>query len=94
VDYAAELGIAADNDESTSWDEVMAAAGEQPMLMGGRAWGHWVAVRMGTLTAEVQGLDLLALMNPAPGYKNVGQTIDPSQFAALGPFSAVWFTSW
>jgi len=33
-------------------------------------------------------------MNPSPGYRDVGQWLTPSQFDELGPFSAVWFTSW
>jgi len=94
VSYLAEMGISATNNASASWSDVLAAAGFQPMVIGGRAWCHWVAVRMGTLAINRPDLDLLALMNPAPGYMQVGQTLEPWQFAELGTFSAVWFTSW
>jgi hypothetical protein len=94
VEYAGELGVTAANDPSSTWDEVMAAAGEQPMLIGGRAWCHWSAVRMGTLAFGRPDLDVLALMNPANGYGGVSQVMYPEDFARLGPFSAVWFTSW
>lgn len=94
VSYLGEMGIQAENNPSASWSEVLAAAGFQPMVIGGRAWCHWVAVRMGTLAINRPDLDLLALMNPAPGYKGVEQTLDPLDFSELGPFSAVWFTSW
>jgi hypothetical protein len=33
-------------------------------------------------------------MNPSPGYMGVLQVLYPSDFDQLGPFSAVWFTSW
>ena len=94
VEYCAEIGVTAENDAQSNWDEVMAAAGYQPMLIGGRAWCHWVAVRMGSDAAGRQDLDALALMNPAPGYMDVGDVLYPEQFLNLGPFSAVWFTHW
>lgn len=94
VEYAGELGITAENDGEASWYDVMAAAGYQPMLIGGRAWNHWVAVRMGSSAAGHTDEQLLALMNPAPGYKDIYQLLEPYQFDELGPFSAVWFTGW
>lgn len=94
VSFLEEQGIAADNDADATWNDVMAAAGYQPMLIGGRAWCHWVAVRMGTAAVGRPDLQLMALMNPAPGYQGVDQVLDPEHFASLGPFSAVWFTSW
>jgi hypothetical protein len=33
-------------------------------------------------------------MNPAPGYMGINHWLYPEDFAQLGPFSAVWFTSW
>jgi hypothetical protein len=33
-------------------------------------------------------------MNPSPGYRNVEQWLWQDDFEELGPFSAVWFTSW
>jgi hypothetical protein len=94
VSFLEEQGISAENDADASWEEVMAAAGHQPMVIGGRAWYHWVAVRMGSLAIHRPELELLSLMNPAPGYAGVEQTLDEDTFAVLGPFSAVWFTSW
>lgn len=94
VSYLAEMGISAANNSSASWDDVMAAAGYQPMVIGGRAWCHWVAVRMGSSAIARPDLELLVLMNPAPGYLGVEQLLAPFDFEQLGPFSAVWFTAW
>jgi hypothetical protein len=94
VSYLGEMGITAMNNPEASWDEVMAAAGYQPMVMGGRAFNHWVAVRMGSSAAGSTRTVALALMNPSPGYMEIGHWMYPGQFETLGPFSAVWFTSW
>lgn len=94
VEYLAEEGIGAENNPDASWEEVVAAAGFQPMVIGGRAWCHWVAVRMGPAAFSGASQDFLLLMNPAPGWAGVGQWLDWGDFSALGPFSAVWFTSW
>ena len=94
VQYLGEMGIGAQNDGEATWDEVVAAAGYQPMVIGGRAWCHWVAVRMGTSAAGVNGTSALALMNPAPGWGGVDQVLYPASFQALGTFSAVWFDTW
>lgn len=94
VSYLAEVGITAENDAEASWYDVMAAAGHQPMVIGGRAWCHWVAVRMGSVLVPGVASQSLALMNPAPGYMDVAQLLEPYQFDELGPFSAVWFTAW
>ena len=94
VSFLAEQGITAQNNPDATWDELLAGAGYQPMVIGGREWGHWVAVRMGTWAAGLAIPSALALMNPAPGYRGVDQVLDQPDFEALGPFSAVWFTSW
>jgi len=94
VSYLGEMGILAENNPQASWAEVMAAAGYQPMVIGGRAWCHWVAVRIGSAVTARQSLNALALMNPAPGYMGVDQVLDEPAFNQLGPFSAVWFSSW
>lgn len=94
VDWLAEIGVVADNDPSASWDEMIDAAGFQPMIMGGRAWYHWTGVRMGPAPAPTSLPNMLALANPSPGYRGVYQTMTPEQFAALGDFSAVWFLNW
>jgi hypothetical protein len=94
VSYLEEQGISAENNGDASWQDVMDAAGFQPMVIGGRAWGHWVAVRVGSAAAGRAALDLITLMNPSPGYMGIDQLLDSGEFAMLGPFSAVWFTSW
>jgi hypothetical protein len=94
VSYLGEMGITAENDAEATWDEIMAAAGYQPMVIGGRAWCHWTGVRMGSTAIGREDLQTLALMNPADGYMDVHQVLERADFAGLGPFSAVWFTSW
>lgn len=94
VSYLAELGIESANNPYASWQEIQDAAGFQPMVIGGRAWCHWVAVRMGTDALGIQNPRALALMNPANGWMGVGQQMYEADFVRLGAFSAVWFTSW
>jgi len=94
VSYLAEQGISAENNPDASFHDVMAAAGFQPMVIGGRAWCHWVAVRIGSERLETAPANVLALMNPAPGYMGIDQYLGLDDFDRLGPFSAVWFTSW
>lgn len=91
VSYLAEIGIPAQNNSFASWDDVVAAAGYQPMVIGGRAWNHWVAVRMGAIAWVYYWPNGLYLMNPAPGWMGVEHWLTPEAFAQLGDFSAVWF---
>lgn len=94
VSYLGEMGIHAENDPDASWTDCAAAAGFQPMVIGGRAWCHWVGVRMGGPAAGYPESAFLILMNPADMYMGVAQTLNTAQFSELGPFSAVWFVSW
>lgn len=94
VEYLSELGIGAANNPSASFDDVLAAAGYQPMLMGGRGWCHWTGVRIGKVFEPSYANSKLALANPAPGWDGIQQIMDPYDFSRLGAFSAVWFTSW
>jgi hypothetical protein len=94
VSYLGEQWIQAENNADASFQEVLDAAGFQPMVIGGRGWNHWVGVRMGTVAAGREDLRLLALMNSSPGWMSVDQVLDEYDFQRLGPFSAVWFTSW
>lgn len=94
VSYLEEMGIHSANNPSASFGDVAAAAGYQPMVIGGRAWNHWVAVRMGGPAIGQVGEYPLALMNPAPGWMGINQVLVESDYNLLGPFSAVWFTSW
>jgi len=80
-----EFGFLSNNEPLISFDWIAAEGGHAyPVLMGGRAWGHWTAVR-----DYDAARDLLLLANPADGWKGVGQTMSRDQFQALGPFSAV-----
>jgi len=94
VSYLAEQGISAENNSAASFEQVMAAAGHQPMVIGGRSWCHWVAVRIGSALVPGAPEDTLLLMNPAPGYMGIDQVLDRYGFETLGSFSAVWFTAW
>jgi len=94
VEYLGEVGIVAFNDPDATFQEVLDAAGFQPMVIGGRNWAHWVAVRMGGPAFGRSDLRILALMNPSAGYMGVDQVMNQPDFEELGPFSAVWFTSW
>lgn len=94
VSYLEEMGISAENDSDASFGDVVDAAGYQPMVIGGRAWCHWVGVRMGSVAAGVPTVEALALMNSAPGWMGVDQILTANKFLELGPFSAVWFTAW
>jgi len=94
VSWLGEIGINAQNNPAASWGDVVAAAGYQPMVIGGRAWCHWVGVRMGSDAVGFSDTFPLVLMNPAPEWMGVGQFLTLQNFEALGPFSAVWFSSW
>lgn len=84
-EYYGDDGFYGNNEPLVSFDWC-ALEGDHayPLLIGGRRWGHWSALR---------GFDaangLLLLANPAPNWMGVGQTMDRSTFDALGPFSAV-----
>jgi hypothetical protein len=91
VEYLAELGIPAQNNPDASWQEVETAAGFQPMVVGGREWCHWSAVRMGSSCFYGTPRNALLLANPAPGWCGVQQALFRVDFDQLGPFSAVWF---
>lgn len=94
VSYLAEVGITALNNPAATWDDIQAAAGNQPMVIGGRGWYHWVGVRMSSLTVGQPERQSLLLMNSSPGYVGVYQLMDPWTFKKAGPWSAVWFTQW
>jgi SH3-like domain-containing protein len=76
-------GVEAFNRNPVSFDDVAGWAGRYPVALGGRAWGHWTAVR---------GFDgeRLVLANPGGTGPRFGQqTLNRQQFADLGSFSAV-----
>ena len=94
VSFLEEQGIHAANNPSASFADVAGAAGYQPMVIGGRAWNHWVGARMSGLTAGRPDVPALALMNSSNGWMGIDQVLYEADFDRLGPFSAVWFTSW
>ena len=94
VAWLAEIGITAENDAAVSWQELIDAAGYQPMIAGGRGWYHWTGVRISNAFTQDEGPFLLALANPSPGWKGVDHILDEYKFRELGPWSAVWFTAW
>lgn len=82
-------GYVASNEPSVSFDDVASEAGTQqhPLMMGGRAWCHWVGVSDFNVAS-----DLLIIKNSANGYLGVYQTLNRTQWANLGPFSMVRLT--
>lgn len=77
-------GVEAFNRAPASFDEVASYAGRCPMAIGGRAWGHWTAVR------GVNAAGDLVLANPGGTGPRYGQqTLNRRQFEELGWFSAV-----
>lgn len=80
-----EFGFDANNEPAVSFDFVALEGGHAyPLLIGGRAWGHW----SGCSGYDAER-DLLILANPASGWQGVQQTMNRAQFEALGPFSMV-----
>jgi hypothetical protein len=94
VSYCGEIGVQAANNPNATWYDVVSAAGSQPMIFGGRYWNHWSGVRISNHPLEPERATALALANPSPGWMGVGQVMTGFDFETLGPFSAVWFTSW
>lgn len=81
-------GMQASNEPSVDFnalvmlcDAQMAAYG---IAAGGRTFCHWVGVRGYDL-----GADTLLLCNSAEGYMGIYSTLSRSDFARLGPWSAV-----
>jgi hypothetical protein len=91
VSYLAEIGIPAANNSDASFQELLDAAGYQPMVIGGRYWCHWSGVRMGGPAFGKPEMSLLVLANPSPGWMGVTQLFNEDNWQDLGPFSAVWF---
>jgi hypothetical protein len=82
-----DYGYLASNEPSVSFDDVAleAATGQHPLMIGGRAWYHWVGCR------GFDG-DVLLIANSAEGYMGVTDWLSRGQFEALGPFSMVRLT--
>jgi hypothetical protein len=94
VEWLGEIGVHAENNAYASYSDVAAAAGYQPMVIGGRSWYHWSGVRMGGICAGFGDIGAIALANTAPGWCGIYQSIEAADFEVLGEFAAVWFLSW
>jgi hypothetical protein len=84
--YGQEMGFEA-HAADVEFADVLAGAGVNPTMIGGRRYGpsgHWVGVRR----ADENGW--LELANPAPNFTNTGTHLDPQEWAARGPWSAVY----
>lgn len=65
-----------------TFEQVLALAGRQPVMVGGRAWNHWSGVR------RAEG-DVLVLANPAESWMGVGDRLDRGEWDSLGAWSLV-----
>lgn len=84
--YGVEMGFTAHAADVT-FDDVLAGAGINPTLIGGRRWGpggHWAGVRR----SDEHGW--LELANPSPGYTGVGTHLDRAEWDARGPWTAIY----
>lgn len=87
-----EDGIKANNEPSISWAWARQEGARNsdgsghayPVLIGGRKWNHWAAVR-----DYDPNRGALLLSNPSPGWMGVGHVMTEAQFQLLGTFSAV-----
>jgi len=79
----AEFGLAYERQSIAQADWVAARAGQGPVLIGGHALYHWMAVRR----AAAGGLELA---NPAPTWHGVGDFLDPAEWATWGQWAAIW----
>lgn len=84
-EYYGGDGFYGNSEPSVTFDGAALEGDHQyPILIGGRQWNHWCAVRGYDATRNV-----LLLSNPADGWMGVGQEMTPQQFGALGAFSMV-----
>jgi hypothetical protein len=81
-EYGDEMSLRFEAASPVTWERVVALAGRQPVLIGGRAWNHWAGVRR-----LVDGA--LELANPDPGWQGTGTVLDRSEWDRLGPWSLV-----
>lgn len=83
--YGAEMGFLAQATPVT-FEDVLAGAGVNPMIVGGRKWGaagHWAGVR------RAEG-GVLVMANPALGYDGIQDRMTARQWTDRGPWSCVW----
>lgn len=84
-EYGDEMGLRFTSKNGASWEDMAAIAGRQPMMIGGRSWGHWSGVRR----LQAGGLELA---NPAPNWRDVGLLLDRAEFDRWGSWSYVTVT--
>jgi hypothetical protein len=71
---------------AATYADALSLAWAGPLLLGGRQWCHWTAVR-GT-----DGSGLL-LANPAPFWFGVGDYLTAEDWTRLGTWSTVWLAA-
>lgn len=81
-EYGDEMGLRFTSKNGASWDDLVALAGRQPMMIGGRAWNHWAGVRR----LQDGGLELA---NPSPNWKDTGTLLDRAEFDRWGSWSYI-----
>jgi len=67
------------------WDTLIAYAGALPIGLGSGTLYHWVGVR-----AYDPATDTLQLMNPAPGYRGLGDTMTHYDYTRWAPWAATY----
>ncbi len=83
--HYAEFGYDANNEPFITFDEARFEGNHAyPILIGGRTWNHWSAVR-----GFDEGRGVLLLANPEDGWMGVHQIMSREQFDRLGRFSMV-----
>lgn len=82
-----EFGFHASHEPIATFNALASEAGRYPLLIGGRAWGHWSGLR-----GYNPATDALLLANPSDGWKSIGQAMTRADFDRLGPFSLVRLT--
>lgn len=81
-EYGDEMGLTFTSKNGATWEDMAAIAGRQPMMIGGRSWGHWSGVRR----LQPDGLELA---NPAPNWRDVGLLLDRAEFDRWGSWSYI-----
>ena len=66
------------------WARLQSVAGDGPVAMGSSTLYHWLAIRYAEDEYTCAG------MNPAPGYRNVGDQISRADFDTWAPWAAIW----
>lgn len=69
------------------WTTMTSLSGGGPLIMGGASFNHWIGVR------QLLSDQVVSVANSARGWMGVYDTLNESQFAALGPFNGVWLSA-